>query len=84
MKLSSDNKKTKKTNEHGSMSSKWPDCSSKSRAKAANSGSNPASIQITQREDNVADFKKEVASKNLKLAFKLEGSSNYDAWRDET
>ena len=53
------------------------------QAKAANPSPNPASIQITQREDKVADFKKEVASKNLKLAFKLEGSSNYDAWRDE-
>jgi small-conductance mechanosensitive channel len=50
---------------------------------AAIPGPNPAAIQITTREDKVADFKKEVASKNLKLAFKLDGSSNYDAWRDE-
>lgn len=44
---------------------------------------NPAAIQITQREDKVASFKKEVASKNLRMSFKLEGSNNYEAWRDE-
>ena len=44
---------------------------------------NPAAIQITQRENKVADFKKEVVAKNLKTSFKLEGSNNYEAWRDE-
>jgi hypothetical protein len=43
----------------------------------------PAYIQITQREDKVADFKKEAVAKKLKIAFNLEGSSNYDLWRDE-
>jgi hypothetical protein len=51
------------------------------QAKAANT--TPAAIQITQCEDKVASFKKEVASKNLKTSFKLEGSSNYESWRDE-
>jgi hypothetical protein len=53
------------------------------QANAANSNLNPAAIQITQRENKVADFKKEVVSKNLKTSFKLEGSNNYEAWRDE-
>src|SRR5205809_2424301 len=45
----------------------------------------PAPIQnpIQLVHDKVADFKKEVTTKNLKLAFKLDGSSNYDSWRDE-
>jgi hypothetical protein len=51
------------------------------QAKAANS--TPAAIQITQREDKVASFKKEVAAKSLKTSFKLEGSTNYESWRDE-
>jgi Reverse transcriptase (RNA-dependent DNA polymerase) len=51
------------------------------QAKAANS--TPAAIQITQRENRVAGFKKEVTSKNLKMSFKLEGSNNYESWRDE-
>jgi hypothetical protein len=51
------------------------------QAKAGNT--TPAAIQITQREDKVAAFKKEVASKNLRTSFKLEGSTNYESWRDE-
>jgi hypothetical protein len=51
------------------------------QAKAANS--TPAAINITQREDKVASFKKEVAAKSLKTSFKLEGSTNYESWRDE-
>jgi hypothetical protein len=51
------------------------------QAKAANSM--PAAINITQREDKVASFKKEVAAKSLKTSFKLEGSTNYESWRDE-
>ena len=44
-----------------------------------------ASIQnpIQLIHDKIADFKKEVTTKNLKLAFKLDESSNYDSWRDE-
>lgn len=33
--------------------------------------------------DKIADFKKEVTVKNLKLNFKFEESSNYDFWWDE-
>jgi hypothetical protein len=47
------------------------------QANAVNSNLNPAAIQITQRENKVADFKKKVVSKNLKTSFKLEGSNNY-------
>ena len=43
----------------------------------------PAPIQIAQREDKVASFKKEVVAKSLKTSFKLEGSTNYESWRDE-
>jgi gag-polypeptide of LTR copia-type len=51
------------------------------QAKAANT--TPAAINITQREDKVTSFKKEVAAKSLKTSFKLEGSTNYESWRDE-
>jgi hypothetical protein len=43
------------------------------QAKAANTM--PAAINITQHEDKVASFKKEVAAKSLKTSFKLEGST---------
>jgi hypothetical protein len=43
----------------------------------------PAAMSITQREDKVGSFKKEVAANALKTSFKLEGSSNYESWRDE-
>jgi hypothetical protein len=39
----------------------------------------PAAIHIIQREDKVISFKKEVATKNLKISFKLEGSTNYES-----
>ena len=51
------------------------------QAKAGNT--TPAAIKITQHEDKVASFKKEVAAKSLKMSFKLEGSTNYESWRDE-
>ncbi len=51
------------------------------QAKAANT--TPAAFNITQREDKVVSFKKEVAAKSLKMSFKLEGSTNYESWRDE-
>jgi hypothetical protein len=51
------------------------------QAKAGNT--TPAAINITQREDKVASFKKEVVAKSLKTSFKLEGSTNYESWRDE-
>ncbi len=41
------------------------------------------SIQITQREDKVADFKKKVLAKKLDMAFKLKGPNNYNLWWDE-
>jgi hypothetical protein len=53
------------------------------QAKANAGNTTPAAIQITQKEDKVAAFKKEVASKNLRTSFKLEGPSNYEPWRDE-
>ena len=31
----------------------------------------------------MARFEREVASKSLTITFKLEDSTNYDAWRDE-
>ena len=43
------------------------------QAKAANT--TPAAIKITQRKDKVISFKKEVATKSLKISFKLEGST---------
>jgi len=45
------------------------------QAKAANT--TPAAFNITQREDKVVSFKKEVAAKSLKMSFKLEESINY-------
>src|SRR5579859_3097982 len=50
----------------------------------ANAGNTPtAPFQMIQREDKVASFKKEVAAKNLRTSFKLEGLTNYESWRDE-
>jgi hypothetical protein len=51
------------------------------QAKAANTM--PAAINITLHEDEIAIFKKEVAAKGLKAFFKLEGSTNYESWRDK-
>ena len=42
-----------------------------------------SSIQVVQKENKVADFRKGIATRNPKLTFKLEGSNNYELWRDE-
>src|SRR5215471_3446979 len=49
----------------------------------SNTTPNPSQTSIQIVHDKVADFRKEVTAKNLKMTFKLEGSSNYDNWRDE-
>jgi len=49
------------------------------QAKANANNTMPATIQITQKEDKVIAFKKEVASKNLRMSFKLKGLSNYES-----
>ena len=40
-------------------------------------------VQFVRFDDRVNDYRKEVASKNPRLTFKLEGPQNYDAWREE-
>jgi hypothetical protein len=53
------------------------------KAKAGTGIMTPAAFNITQKEDKVASFKKEVVAKGLRTSFRLEGSSNYESWRDE-
>ena len=48
-----------------------------------NSNSNAIFIQLIQKENKIADFKKKITIKNSKLIFKLKRSSNYDTWRNE-
>jgi hypothetical protein len=43
----------------------------------------PAIINIIQREDKIASFKKEIIIKSLKISFKLKGLLNYESWRDK-
>src|SRR5438046_2801822 len=42
-----------------------------------------SSIQIIHKENKIANFQKEISNRNSKLTFKLEGSNNYELWRDE-
>ena len=48
-----------------------------------NMNSNPVQGSIQIAYDKVADFRNEIMAKNIKTTFKLDGSSNYDSWRDE-
>ena len=38
----------------------------------------PAPIHITPHVDKVGNFKKDVATKSIRISFKLEGSNNYE------